>query len=90
MFQRSAPTLLAYGGAYANIKEMNIENILPIAFPCGISGPKMKQKLRAVHSALYEAIIAAVQGRSNKFSDESHTQQTNVIQDWSDVMQVNN
>jgi hypothetical protein len=31
-----------------------------------------------VHSALYEAIIAAVQGRSNNFSDESHTQQINV------------
>ena len=42
MFQHSAPTLLAYGGTYANIKEMNIENILPIAFPFGIGGPKMK------------------------------------------------
>ncbi len=24
MFQRSAPTLLAYGGTYTNLKEMNI------------------------------------------------------------------
>jgi hypothetical protein len=44
MFQRSALTLLAYSGTYANLKEMNIENILPLAFPFGIVGPKIKQK----------------------------------------------
>jgi hypothetical protein len=49
MFQCSAPTLLAYGSTYANIKEMNIENILPIAFPFGIGGPKMKQKRKVSH-----------------------------------------
>jgi hypothetical protein len=49
MFQRSAPTLLAYGGTYANIKEMNIANILPIAFPFSIGGPKMKQKVKVSH-----------------------------------------
>jgi hypothetical protein len=49
MFQHSAPTLLAYGGTYANIKEMNIENILPIAFPFGIGGPKMKRKVKVSH-----------------------------------------
>jgi hypothetical protein len=42
MFQHSAPTLLAYGGTYANLKEMNVENILPFAFSFGIGGPKMK------------------------------------------------
>ncbi len=46
MFQRSAPTLLAYGGTYANLKEMNVKNILPFVFPFGIGGPKMKQKLK--------------------------------------------
>ncbi len=46
MFQRSAPTLLAYGGIYAHLKEMNVENILPFAFPFGIGGPKMKQKVK--------------------------------------------
>jgi hypothetical protein len=47
MFKHSAPTLLAYGGTYANLKEMNTENILPFAFPFGIGGPKMKQKAKA-------------------------------------------
>jgi hypothetical protein len=42
MFQHSAPTLLAYGGTYAHLKEMNLKNILPFAFPFGIGGPKMK------------------------------------------------
>jgi hypothetical protein len=42
MFQCSAPTLLGYGGTYANLKEMNIKNILPFAFPFVIGGPKMK------------------------------------------------
>jgi hypothetical protein len=43
MFQHSAPTLLAYGGTYANLKEMNIKNILSFAFPFCIGGPKMKK-----------------------------------------------
>ncbi len=46
MFQHSAPTLLAYDGTYANLKEMNIKNILPFAFPFNIGGPKMKQKVK--------------------------------------------
>jgi hypothetical protein len=46
MFQRSAPTLLAYGGTYTNLKEMNVKNILPFAFPFGIGDPKMKQKVK--------------------------------------------
>jgi hypothetical protein len=46
MFQRSAPTLLTYGGTYANPKEMNVKNILPFAFPLGIGGSKMKQKVK--------------------------------------------
>ncbi len=46
IFQHSAPTLLAYGGTYANLKEMNIKNILPFAFPFGIGGLKMKQKVK--------------------------------------------
>ncbi len=92
MFQRLAPTLLAYGGTYANTKELNIENILPFAFPFGIGGPKMKRKVKVSHELCiqhYEVIIATIHGRPNNFSDESHTQQTNVIQDWSDGMQVN-
>ena len=42
MFQRSAPTLLAYGGTYAKNADMKIENILPFAFSFGIGGPKME------------------------------------------------
>ena len=42
MFQRSAPTLLAYGGTYAKNADLKIENILPFASPFGIGGPKMK------------------------------------------------
>ncbi len=41
-----APTLLALGGTYANNAEMQVENILPFAFPFGIGGPKMKCRVR--------------------------------------------
>ena len=46
MFQRSAPTLLAYGGTNAKNADMKIENILPFAFPFGIGGPKMEQRVK--------------------------------------------
>jgi len=46
MFQRSAPTLLAYGGTYAKNTDMKIENILPFAFPFGIGGPKMERRVK--------------------------------------------
>ncbi len=46
MFQCSALTLLAYGSTYFNLKEMNVKNILPFAFPFGIGGPKVKQKVK--------------------------------------------
>ncbi len=46
MFQHSVPTLLAYGGTYAKNADMKIENILPIAFPFGIGGPKIEQRVK--------------------------------------------
>jgi hypothetical protein len=46
MFQRSAPTLLAYGGTYANVTDVPIEIILPFAFPFGFGGPKMNQRVK--------------------------------------------
>ncbi len=49
MFQRSAPALLAYGGTYAHLKEMNVKNILPFAFPFGIGGLTMKQKVKVFY-----------------------------------------
>jgi hypothetical protein len=45
-FQHFAPALLAYGGTYANITDVPIENILPFAFPFGIGGPKMNQRVK--------------------------------------------
>ena len=46
MLKRSAPHLLVYGGSFANTKEMNVEDVLPFAFPFGIGGPKMKRRLK--------------------------------------------
>jgi len=40
MFQHSAPTLLAYGGNYANVNDVPIENILPFTFPFGTEDPR--------------------------------------------------
>ena len=37
---------MAYGGTYANITDVPIENILPFAFPFGIGGPKMKRRVK--------------------------------------------
>jgi hypothetical protein len=46
MLNRSTPHLLVSGGSFANSKEMNVEDVLPFAFPFGIGGPKMKRKLK--------------------------------------------
>jgi hypothetical protein len=37
---------LAYRGTYAKNADMKIENILPFAFPFGIGGPQMKQRVK--------------------------------------------
>ncbi len=49
MMNYSAPTLLAYGGTYANNVEMKVETILPFAFPFGVGGPTMKQRVKISH-----------------------------------------
>ncbi len=46
IMKHCAPTILALGGTYANNVEMNVENILPFAFPFGIGCPKMKHKVK--------------------------------------------
>jgi hypothetical protein len=46
LFQHSAPTLLAYGGTYANITDVPIKNFLSFPFPFGIGGPKMKGRVK--------------------------------------------
>jgi hypothetical protein len=47
MFQHSALTLLAYGGTYAHLKEMNAKNIFPFAFPFWYWWPKDETKIES-------------------------------------------
>jgi hypothetical protein len=42
-----------------------------------------------LHSVIHEAFLAAIHGRSNNFSDESHIQQANVIKEGSNDIQIN-
>ena len=42
MLNQANPTLLVYGGKYANMKEIELENLLPFAFPYGVGTPKQK------------------------------------------------
>lgn len=44
MLNSSTPTLLAIGGQYAKSHEINVEDVLPFAFPYGIGGPKMNRR----------------------------------------------
>ena len=91
MFQRSAPTLLAYGGRYAKNADMKIENILPFVFPFGIGGPKMERRVKVsleLCIQVYASVLGTIYGRTNYSSDESHLQQANVIQDWGNDVQV--
>ncbi len=53
MMKCSDPTLLTYGGNYANTREINIEDILLILFPYGIGGPKMKRRTRVSMEACF-------------------------------------
>ena len=43
MLNQAAPTLLVYGGKYANMKELALENLLPFAFPYGLGTPKQRR-----------------------------------------------
>jgi hypothetical protein len=45
-FLLSALTLFAYDGTYANIIDVPFETILPFAFPFGLGGPKMNQRVK--------------------------------------------
>ena len=53
MMKCSDPTLLTYGGNYANMRELNVEDILPFVFPFGIGGPKMKRRTRVSMEACF-------------------------------------
>ncbi len=94
MFQHSAPTLWAYGGTYANVNDVLIENILPFAFPFGIGGPKMKHRMKVSLELCIQLYLRlslkpkTIHGRPNNFSAKSHLQQTNIIHEWCDDMQI--
>ena len=44
LIKKSSPTLLLHGGNYAREHKMEIEGVLPFAFPYGIGGPNNKRK----------------------------------------------
>ncbi len=46
MFQCSSPTLLAYGGTYANVTDIPIEKKLPFVYLFGIRGLQMNQRVK--------------------------------------------
>ncbi len=92
MFQHSAPTLLAFGGTYDNITDVPIENILPFALPFWYWRTKNETKSASIPSTLHSVISAVItntiHGGTNHSSDESHLQQTNVISQWCEDMQI--
>ena len=46
MLQRSPPSVLVSGGNFANIREMNIEDVLPFSFPFGLGGMNMTRQVK--------------------------------------------
>jgi hypothetical protein len=69
MFQRSSPTLLVYGGTYANVNDVPIENILPFAFLFGIGGPKMKCRTKVSLELCIRVVLVAAQCKTLRFMD---------------------
>ena len=46
MLNEATPTLLVSGGKYANMKEIDLESLLPFAFPFGVGTPKQNRPVR--------------------------------------------
>ena len=44
IMNHTAPTLLAVDGNYAKAHDLDVDNVLPFAFPWGIGGPDMNRK----------------------------------------------
>ena len=44
MVNHIAPTVLAVGGNYAKAHKIDVENVLPFAFPWGNGGPNMDKR----------------------------------------------
>ncbi len=53
MMKCSDPTLLTYGGTYAKIRELKVEDILPFTFPYGVGGPNMKRRTHVSKEACF-------------------------------------
>ena len=53
MLNQITPKLLLYGGKYANMSELHLENLLPFAFLYGLGTLKQTRPVRA----LFEACI---------------------------------
>jgi len=45
LLERTPPTLLAYGGDYTSGHSLQLENVLPTAFPWGLGGPTMPRRI---------------------------------------------
>ena len=46
MLNQATPTLLVYGGKYATMAKIELNKLLPFAFPYGIRTPKQKRPNR--------------------------------------------
>ena len=44
MIDRTMPTLLVSGGKYADMRELQLEDVCPVQFPWGQGGPKAKRR----------------------------------------------
>ena len=44
MIDRTMPTLLVSGGKYADMRELQLEDVCPVQFPWGQGGPKVKRR----------------------------------------------
>ena len=51
---QSEPTLLAIGGKYATMKELDIENVLLLTFPFGLGGLNTKRRTRMSADACFQ------------------------------------
>ena len=52
--------LLVYGGKYANMRELDLENLLPFAFPYCLGTPKQKRPQRVSFEACIQRYMCLV------------------------------
>lgn len=46
LMNKTAPTLLVYGGNRTNLREADVEDVLPLVFPYGLGGPKSNRRTK--------------------------------------------